>query len=1357
MSLSKIKFNQNKGHKVASQECKYKNKNFLVKGLDSIYDKMIIDCQQHKVSVVCDNEFKQLDSGVFRTKSYLVKWKHGTRNDARTIYKLIVSPYKCESWAAIQQLLTTSYDVCRKITRSVNDPEFTPFLLDVASFLLNLSSPHFVSFQFIISELLRLYSLYVRGKRLFIPETLDVLFLSAILPELPGNLADILRRMSLLTNKKILDVPNLFVDLIGEVSSFLQLLIMNIPFLPDGVKTMLSSCFLIGKKYSSFKTMSKLLGEWKKDPKILIQIDFINRFETIDKEISEDKGLFDYFQSSPSAIKMFKEFIRVKKAIDSYRSLIRSEPCCFVYEGPPGVMKSKICGLLMQSYGEPVYSHIIKSVNDGKDFYDGYNNERIFTMDDVGQQGVSQWRSIINMVSTLRLPLDCADAPLKGTKFFSSELLFVTTNNFQNLRNCLTKNDAISDIEALWRRGHVFDFSKVVRVGGELSGFVTYKRFDVNASNFIGKCAALSDDFPRECDSSNILRLVAWMRVICDKVIAYNRNVYVDSMLTGSQLEQITSYADEFGSPIYYDTESFTCFSSFVEQSYEFLNFYVEYICAKCIECCKLLPSNKYAVFGVLFGLVASSLLLWFSGRRPIVNNAVSDWRRVCDKMKNVSLVSRFKTESGDSTLNDASQKFMKVAEVYDKSTNRKELVQCLVSGHCILLPYHAIFRGVSYIDLYNNFDAVVNKVKILDHVPVTLAYFSICADFAILKTPVYNVSPFKKCAHFFKADTRKITKTNLSLINSDYNIHLPNLLVNPREDVTYSSFDDVFVNTLRKDSIVMYDGLSVGGICGSLILDKDDGFIGMHVTGNGETGVSSIFSNKDLVNIATILSLDGNVDPIEISDKLDSKTDFSGSILDRSYNISSQKCSNFVPSPLYGMFPVNKKPANLQSFGIGTVAEMAQKSFKPVSDIPKAELEFASRVINSFIVDFGDITDVEVVKGNDVLAPINKDSVNGLFYTKFKKDYIDFDSGIYLPAFDAQMKEFEHKVKNFELKFEDIVCYEAIKDELRVLEKVDKPRTFRVTQLHINVWMKKVFGSMAMHLSKYRDFNQIMVGVNPYLEWDKIYHRLSKYKYKWDGDVGSYDGKMPPQIQDLICNVFKSKYIGDHLDVFNFLCEFVVRAPVAILNKLFVTTHSVGSGIWLTALFNSLCNRAFTACWYYRETIRNNKTPSIEEFLSLFDHVYGDDKLNGSNIEYLNALTMKNFFNSIGMEFTAGDKTELLYPSFPIDNLTFLKRKFLFHPELGKIMCPLSLVTLENSLMWLDKTKDQEVVMAGKLSAYQREMYLHYDKDITDILDKFQDKVNFILLPISYLKSLYLNEADLVYDLYKQDFGKNY
>jgi hypothetical protein len=291
------------------------------------------------------------------------------------------------------------------------------------------------------------------------------------------------------------------------------------------------------------------------------------------------------------------------------------------------------------------------------------------------------------------------------------------------------------------------------------------------------------------------------------------------------------------------------------------------------------------------------------------------------------------------------------------------------------------------------------------------------------------------------------------------------------------------------------------------------------------------------------------------------------------------------------------------------------------------------------------------------------------------------------------------------------------------------------------------------------------MIGVNPYKDWKRIHKKISKMKNFFGGDLGKWDKSMPAQVQDAVAAVIGSFYRGEHPEMVKFLMEYMCRVFVAILNKVYGTTHTISSGIWMTILFNSLCNRFLTAMKYYRACIKAGRLPTVAEYHKIVDFVCGDDKLNAVPDELkdiFNAETMKEFFESIGMEFTFGDKTPVTQPFQPMEDLTFLKRSFTFHPILGEIMCPLSLDTITNSIMWLDKRKDPDVVLDGKISCFQREIYLHPDDVRESLLKNLADKcatsdVPYVNLPDEYLKYVFTYECDTIYEEYKSNFDKNF
>lgn len=170
---------------------------------------------------------------------------------------------------------------------------------------------------------------------------------------------------------------------------------------------------------------------------------------------------------------------------------------------------------------------------------------------------------------------------------------------------------------------------------------------------------------------------------------------------------------------------------------------------------------------------------------------------------------------------------------------------------------------------------------------------------------------------------------------------------------------------------------------------------------------------------------------------------------------------------------------------------------------------------------------------------------------------------------------------------------------------------------------------------------------------------------------------------------------------------------------------------------------------WYYE----NVEEPSYLDFQSeVIDYVYGDDKLNGlKTSKYrnnLNALTMEKFFLSIGMSFTTANKNKITEPFESLSDISFLKRSFLYHPILKKIMCPLELRTLQSGLSWYDSTKDCAIVINDKIASFQREIYLHpffIRKSMLEILKTqcLSRDVEFIPLSDEYLFHIYTFDTE--------------
>jgi len=163
----------------------------------------------------------------------------------------------------------------------------------------------------------------------------------------------------------------------------------------------------------------------------------------------------------------------------------RQEPLCVFICGAPGVFKSQFATYMndvIQTHilGHKLeYSELIKntfSINVHSDYWEGYENHLVCMMDDFMQMreqvgDASSSSKIIEMINTMPTPLNMANLDAKGTVYFTSKAVILTSN----MRKIAS--EAIISNEALARRMHFYleisvkpEFQKRDVESGLLSG-----------------------------------------------------------------------------------------------------------------------------------------------------------------------------------------------------------------------------------------------------------------------------------------------------------------------------------------------------------------------------------------------------------------------------------------------------------------------------------------------------------------------------------------------------------------------------------------------------------------------------------------------------------------------------------------------------------------------------------------------------------------------------------------------------------------------------------------------------------------------------------------------------------------------
>jgi len=330
--------------------------------------------------------------------------------------------------------------------------------------------------------------------------------------------------------------------------------------------------------------------------------------------------------------------------------------------------------------------------------------------------------------------------------------------------------------------------------------------------------------------------------------------------------------------------------------------------------------------------------------------------------------------------------------------------------------------------------------------------------------------------------------------------------------------------------------------------------------------------------------------------------------------------------------------------------------------------------------------------------------------------------------------------------------------------------RLFQAGPLILTLLYRFFFGDLMVKFSKDKFNNGIMIGINPLSkQWEEIARRfIAHSKNFFDGDYKWWDKKMHPVFQRTLNKVlrkffkprlftkefnviFGTQYTDEHMIIiFGFLLELIISTPIIVGSQLFISTHNLPSGIALTAFYNSLMNRTYSAYCYYKGCLKRNRKPTVLEFLSdILDYVYGDDKLVSVKDrckDVFNPMVIKEVMMSIGLDFTPADKSEWKENNMfkPLSEVSFLKRRFLRHPKLNSVVGPLDVVSMEGTLNYIKNGVLDIEMTTVKLENFQREAFLHYEsyhkymKHIENYLESKQLSIHPRFMSEGLLTKLY-------------------
>jgi len=418
---------------------------------------------------------------------------------------------------------------------------------------------------------------------------------------------------------------------------------------------------------------------------------------------------------------------------------------------------------------------------------------------------------------------------------------------------------------------------------------------------------------------------------------------------------------------------------------------------------------------------------------------------------------------------------------------------------------------------------------------------------------------------------------------------------------------------------------------------------------------------------------------------------------------------------------------------------ESAKEYVAPLIDIVRKEE-----------LDVSNLTEHESINGipgDSYVNAIPMSTSGGFLFPGQKRLYFDGEPGNYYMNQLVSDKKKEI-VDNYCLGNRASVLFNgALKDEPITQKKRDigKTRVFTACDVAFSLLVREHYLRSSVILMTNNLLSECAVTMNTCsLDWKLIKDFICYYgdNRMVAGDYSSYDKGMPANAISVAFTVLDSiRESKDELSIVNRKIAIGIRTdvmfPVTNLNgDIFQFFGGNSSGHPLTVIINSIVNSLYMRIAYHD---LNFPISTFRDNVHLM--TYGDDNILGSKLDTYNHTSISSALHKRGVVYTMADKDSKSIPFLSVQNISFLKRKFVLSNE-GDIIAPLDMDSIFRMLCMEvqgDNISSEERLSEAYLSA-RREMALHgklkFDHFVgimDDILSRYPEVTRFFIKQHKY------------------------
>jgi len=993
----------------------------------------------------------------------------------------------------------------------------------------------------------------------------------------------------------------------------------------------------------------------------------------------------------------------------------RKLPFVIWISGDPGIGKSTLvpdlCREILRGkymeMGDEDISKYVYNHNTSNKYFDGYNNQPIFVLNDYlqfAQENEEQW--LIRFADTLDCPLEVSSVDnielgVKGEVRFTSRIIIITSNV-----TYLSASNTVTSVEAFNRRRNI-----VIDMKWKPNASIDFHHFDYTWAN-IRRRSALEYG-PQSLDMP-IEGLDELFTIVVEELDLMRIR---SSFVHDKQQNEVTSLQREVRAK----HEAQGAYTNMLNKLWDNLNYYgnKEFLGIKLRYLIPLVvggTSAAYLLYKKWIPVFVGKFTQSLSG-----DVSTSKIKKITRPLRKITMGANKNNMEVADKLYRNTVKITSIVTAPDGQRISQTMWGWGIGGSLILTPKHLWRRGTLEAkegDLFK-----IERAGIISECYVNKEnlYFFEEEDLAVVNIHSYTSSAFKEMSKFLLDDKHYINEAgeDALLIVPRENTNKPDAtwpaLIPVTAYITDAPYKDEFGEVYEGRGIWQYNQKMVKGDCGSLlVISTNNGMkiAGMHVAGDNYSGNAEVFTQSmyDQVVSHFTRTTQGFVTDVELTEDefFDAESDLDGNwyYLGKAKRPPFQNAKTEIrPSPLYEVLqPHLTEPAVLYPSDprltekVSPVLKSVAKYGSQVIPFPPELLEKAFSIVQDMYYPIGqyklktfEYDDAINARYTPSLEKLDLKTSPGYPWNTqgFKKaDLIENNDGVLVIG----------KLLNDVLEADDFAIANhmmfpytlttTLKDERVALAKVaiGKTRTFMNFPVEYNILLRKYFDDFIDKETKHAMEIGTTVGVNIYSSrWNDLFRDLARFPHCTDGDFKAFDGTIRPEFfryyARLVNMYYKDEYTGQRALLVDGCCF----APMFVLDKVYVKLQGNPSGSRLTTSFNSFTNRMYVVMSILNSMPRSQWTidffrKNIKIYAHGDDHIIGfSDKIR----EKWSALVLRDFMLQHGIDYTSSTKDAELTPTRALMDCYYLKSYFVYDKQSGQYRAGLDKTVIQEMVSW--------------------------------------------------------------------------